>query len=90
MVWERPLTDEEIELLRRSKMLVLTRKPGEGIIVEYATNLATGEPLTLKIVTLKINGGQVSIGIDAPKEVKIVREELLTRDKQKGKKNEST
>ena len=47
-------------------MLVLSRKEGEEIVV--------GD--NIKIVVTKIVGGRVSIGIEAPKSVKIVRSEL--------------
>ena len=50
-------------------MLVLTRKAGEGIII--------GDDITLKIIELK--GGGVRIGIDAPKNKKIYRQELYDR-----------
>ena len=49
-------------------MLVLGRKPNESIIIEVPGN----EPIT---VTMLDND---KIGIDAPDEVKIIREELLT------------
>ena len=53
-------------------MLVLTRKPGEGIIV--------GDDILITIVELK--GGGVRIGIDAPREIKVHRQEVFDRIKQ--------
>ena len=50
-------------------MLVLSRKPGECIYI--------GEDISVKIV--RIDGRQVRVMIDAPKEIPIVREELLQR-----------
>ena len=50
-------------------MLVLTRKPGEGIII--------GEDVTIRIIEMK--GGGVRIGIDAPKTSKIYRQEVYER-----------
>lgn len=47
-------------------MLVLSRKPGERVRL--------GTDITL--VVLKIRGHQVHIGIDAPDQVHIVRQEL--------------
>ena len=47
-------------------MLVLTRKLGEGISV--------GDHITVRVVQIK--GKQVRIGIEAPRETKIHREEL--------------
>lgn len=50
-------------------MLVLTRKAGEGIII--------GDDVTVKIIETK--GGGVRIGIDAPKNKKIYRQEVYDR-----------
>ena len=48
-------------------MLVISRKPGESLILSD----------NIKITLLSISGDKVAIGIDAPKSVTIVREELL-------------
>lgn len=48
-------------------MLVLTRKTNESILI--------GD--NIKITLVKVSGGSVRIGIDAPKDVKIVRSELI-------------
>ena len=50
-------------------MLVLTRKIGEGIII--------GDDISITIVEMK--GGTVRIGIDAPREKKIYRQEVFDR-----------
>jgi len=50
-------------------MLVLTRKVGEGIVI--------GDDITVKIVELK--GGGIRIGIEAPRETKIYRQEVYER-----------
>lgn len=50
-------------------MLVLTRKPGEGIHI--------GEDITIKIIEIK--GGTIRIGIDAPRDKKIYRQEVYDR-----------
>jgi carbon storage regulator len=50
-------------------MLVLTRKPGEGILI--------GDDISIKIVEVK--GGAIRIGIDAPKGKKIYRQEIYDR-----------
>ena len=47
-------------------MLILSRKIEESIII--------GDSITIKI--LGIQEGQVKIGIDAPKEIKVYRSEL--------------
>ncbi len=56
-------------------MLVLTRKAGEGIII--------GDDIKITVVELK--GGGVRIGIDAPRETKIHRQEIFDRIKQENK-----
>ena len=56
-------------------MLVLTRKIGEGIII--------GDDIKVTIVELK--GGGVRIGIDAPRELKVHRQEVFDRIKQENK-----
>lgn len=48
-------------------MLILTRRVDEEIII--------GD--NIKIIITKIDRNQVSVGIDAPKDVSIVRQELL-------------
>ncbi|HID69797.1 MAG TPA: carbon storage regulator CsrA [Desulfobacterales bacterium] len=50
-------------------MLVLTRKAGEGIVI--------GDDITIKVIEMK--GGGVRIGIDAPKNRKIYRQEVYDR-----------
>jgi carbon storage regulator len=50
-------------------MLVLTRKIGEGIVI--------GDDITITIVEMK--GGAVRVGIDAPREKKIYRQEVVER-----------
>ncbi|MDW7645464.1 MAG: carbon storage regulator CsrA [Desulfuromonadales bacterium] len=50
-------------------MLVLTRKAGEGIII--------GDDIKITIVEIK--GGGIRIGIDAPPEQKIYRQEVYDR-----------
>jgi carbon storage regulator len=53
-------------------MLVLSRKPGEKILVE----LPGGE--TMEIVVVRIGPNTVRIGIDAPRTMNIRREELVS------------
>ena len=54
-------------------MLVLTRKVKQSLLI--------GEVATLKILAIK--GNQVRIGIDAPKDVTVHREEIYGRIKRK-------
>jgi len=48
-------------------MLVLTRKQGESILI--------GEEIEIKIIEVSKN--EVKIGIQAPKDVKVIRKELI-------------
>ena len=51
-------------------MLLLTRKEGESLVIEIE---GLKEPIELKIVDIN---NQVRVGVTAPKECKIWREEL--------------
>lgn len=48
-------------------MLVLTRKPGEQIVIGN----------NIRVTVLAIQGSQIKLGIDAPGDVSIFRSELL-------------
>ena len=48
-------------------MLVISRKAGESLIVSE----------NIKITIISVANDKVSIGIEAPKDIKIVRQELL-------------
>lgn len=48
-------------------MLVVTRKPDEGLIISD----------NIEITILEISKDRVKIGISAPKDVKIIRNELI-------------
>lgn len=56
-------------------MLVVTRKTGEGIII--------GDDIKVTIIELK--GGGVRLGIDAPRELKVHRQEVFDRIRQENK-----
>ncbi|MCY4611365.1 MAG: carbon storage regulator CsrA [Gammaproteobacteria bacterium] len=51
-------------------MLILTRKIGESLIID--------DRVTVTVMGLK--GNQVRLGIDAPKDIRIYREEIFPRD----------
>lgn len=48
-------------------MLVISRKTGEGLRI--------GDNITLQVVS--ISGDKVTLAIDAPREIKIMRDELI-------------
>ena len=50
-------------------MLILTRRAGESIMV--------GDEVTITV--LDINGNQIRIGIDAPREITVHRKEVYER-----------
>jgi carbon storage regulator len=52
-------------------MLALSRKKGEAIYIGQT-----------KVVVHKISANRVTLAIDAPKEINIVREELLNKPKE--------
>ena len=56
-------------------MPVLTRKPGEGIVI--------GDDI--KIVIVEAKGGAIRVGIDAPPHKKIYRQEIYDRICQENK-----
>lgn len=51
-------------------MLILTRKIGESLIID--------DKVTVTVMGMK--GNQVRLGIDAPRNVRIYREEIFPRD----------
>lgn len=50
-------------------MLILTRRVGESLII--------GDDVTITVLGVK--GNQVRIGVDAPRDVAVHREEILNR-----------
>ncbi len=52
-------------------MLVLTRKPGEQIVIDGA----------IVVTVLNVQGNRVRIGIQAPQSVPIARQELCETDR---------
>jgi carbon storage regulator len=54
---------------RRFPMLVLTRRIGERIVIDHQ----------IVLEVLEVKGNRIRLGIQAPSDVSIVREELLLR-----------
>ena len=61
-------------------MLVLTRKIGEGIAIGS----------NIRVVILEIQGGQVRLGIEAPSEVPVHRDEVYARIRDENQRAAST
>lgn len=59
-------------ILREVCMLILTRKVGENLLI--------GD--NISITVLSVRGNQVKIGVDAPKNVSVHREEIYHRIKE--------
>ena len=59
-------------------MLVLSRKPDEYILI--------GDDI--KITICEITGGKVKVGITAPRNIAVVRGELVAKQQQEGSKSE--
>lgn len=54
-------------------MLVLTRKVNEALLIEEGT---------IRVVVLSVQGDQVKLGIEAPRQVSIMREEIVQAENQ--------
>jgi len=59
-------------------MLILTRRIGESIIISKS----------IKITILRSAGNQVRVGIEAPQEIEVHREEIFERILEKHEKKE--
>ena len=53
-------------------MLALTRKSGERLAIDTPAG-------RVWVLVVRVNGGKVRLGIDAPGDVRVTREELLAR-----------
>jgi carbon storage regulator len=51
-------------------VLILTRKVGETVVI--------GKEVSITV--LRVKGNQVRLGVNAPKEVSVQREEIIKRD----------
>lgn len=65
----RPSGPADFYITKENYMLILTRKVGESIVIND----------DIKVTILGVKGMQVRIGIDAPKDVQVHREEIFKR-----------
>ena len=67
-------------------MLVLTRRAGEAITLspskDIDPNMTVGEFFASGTITIEVLeiGGQVKLGIEAPRALKVLRDELASAD----------
>lgn len=61
-------------------MLILTRRVGETLMI--------GDDVTVTVLGVK--GNQIRLGVNAPKEVPVHREEIYERIQSEGERKEST
>ncbi len=54
------------DIMEESIMLVLSRKVGETIVISES----------IRVTVVQVNNGRIRLGIDAPPEVIVLREEL--------------
>ena len=63
-------------------MFVLTRRPGEAVTIspskDIDSNMTVGKFFAGGTITIEVleTGGQMKLGIDAPKALKVLREEI--------------
>lgn len=68
-------------------MLMLSRKVGTGVTITISPGVAlqlaqVGEPLIIHVGVNKIEGSKAQLGFEAPREVEIVRDEILERGRE--------
>jgi len=62
-------------------MLILTRRVGETVVI--------GNDVTVTVTVLGVKGNQVRLGVNAPREVAVHREEIFERIKRERAAEES-
>lgn len=60
-------------------MLILTRRIGESLKITTDGLPKDNQPITMTVTVLGIKGNQIRIGVDAPREVSVHREEIYDR-----------
>ena len=64
-------------------MLILGRRPGETIVITM--DLGSDKEVNIRCAVLGVKGNQVRLGIDAPGNVTVHREEVYLRIKEEQK-----
>jgi carbon storage regulator len=65
--------------IRRIAMLVLTRRVGESLTIKVGDT-------EIRFVALGVDGNQMKVGVDAPRDVQILRDEVTDRNLANGNK----
>ena len=75
--------DMDLELIQEVIMLVLTRRVGESVFISPSEELSPDTPISrlfekgpIRLTLTRVNGNQARIGIVAPSELTIAREEV--------------
>src|SRR5262245_21323492 len=68
------------DTFRRPRMLILSRKIGEKVFI--------GDDITVMVID--VDRGKIRLGIEAPRDVPVFREELVTRGQRDAAKDQPT
>ena len=68
-------------------MLILTRKKDQAIVID--TQDGNGQSVRVVVTVLRIERDRVKLGISAPEEIGVLREELLGREPSESKQGPS-
>jgi sRNA-binding carbon storage regulator CsrA len=67
-------------------MLVLTRRQGQSILIRPAPDLDPATPISelfsngpIEVAVLGVDGKQIKVGVDAPRLLSVLRNELMEK-----------